>query len=180
MRAPAEGHRKHPTGFAELIAAVERRLGLRLRSAVHLRLLDCAQELIQSGREVSCAAMSARIDQGPEDDPIVRAFRGAASIGETFFFRSPQQLQRLEEIAQTHLIQPKRQQGNLNLRVWSVACSTGEEAYTLAILFKRAAPDFNLHVVGTDMNEAALQVARVGVYRSRAVRELVAGQLKEL
>ncbi len=120
----------------------------------------------------SFTEMIARIAHGPEDDPIVRALRGAASIGETFFFRSPQQLQRLEEVAQTHLIQPKRRQGNLNLRVWSVACSTGEEAYTLAILFKRAAPDFNIQVVGSDMNETALQAARVGVYRSRAFRQV--------
>ena len=174
------GPRRVSTGSPNLIQAVERRLGLRLRAGVHWRLLDCAQGLIDSGRAESHAEMIGRMIHGSDDDPIVRALRGAASIGETFFFRAPQQLRHLEEIAQTHLIQPKRKQGNLNLRVWSVACSTGEEAYTLAILFKRAAPDFNLHVVGTDMNEAALQVARVGVYRSRAVRELVPGQLKEL
>src|SRR5262249_35594808 len=105
-----------------------------------------------------------------EDDSVVMAMRSAVSIGETYFFRAPRQLQRLKEIAQRHLIEAKRRQKCLRLRLWSVACATGEEAYTLAILFQRAAPDFDVQVVGTDMNEAALQVARAGVYPKRALR----------
>jgi chemotaxis protein methyltransferase CheR len=173
------GRKRFPTGSPELIQAVERRLGLRLRAGVHWRLLDCAQDLIKSGRAENHAEMTSRMIHASDDDPIVTALRGAASIGETFFFRAPQQLRRLEELAQTHLIKPKRQQGNLNLRVWSVGCATGEEVYTLAILFKRAAPDFNLQILGTDMNEASLQAARVGVYRSRAFRQMTPGQMRE-
>ncbi|HTJ71694.1 MAG TPA: CheR family methyltransferase [Actinospica sp.] len=66
--------------------------------------------------------------------------------------------------------------GDGEIRVWSAGCSTGEEAYTLAILFAEALGAEEcarrLKIYGTDVDEEALRKARGGVYSHRAVEPL--------
>jgi chemotaxis methyl-accepting protein methylase len=60
--------------------------------------------------------------------------------------------------------------GTESLRIWSAGCGNGEEAYTLAMLLEdQRLPGY---VCATDMDEAALSIARTGVYRSEATSEL--------
>jgi chemotaxis protein methyltransferase CheR len=64
------------------------------------------------------------------------------------------------------LIQSRRQCGQ-TLRIWSAGCATGEEAYSLAILVQRMIPDFrqwNITILGTDINPHALGKAESGIY----------------
>src|SRR6185369_697750 len=60
-----------------------------------------------------------------------------------------------------------------SLRVWVPGCATGEEVYSLAIVFheisERLGTKFNMQFFGTDINEAALQHARAGVYSEHAM-----------
>lgn len=59
------------------------------------------------------------------------------------------------------------------LRIWSAACSTGEEAYTLAILVARLLPDlaeWDVRILATDINERSVERARRGVYRAWSFR----------
>lgn len=88
------------------------------------------------------------------------------TIGETYFFRDS----KLFEALQTHilpaLIDSRRQSGR-RLRLWSAACSTGEEAYSIAILIQRLIPDYqqwNITILGTDINPHALRKAAKGIY----------------
>jgi len=88
------------------------------------------------------------------------------AIGETYFFREPQVFQALQEHALPLFINEQRQAAR-RLRLWSAGCSTGEEAYSLAILLQRAIPDFrkwNITILGTDINPQALEKASAGVY----------------
>ena len=89
-------------------------------------------------------------------------------IGVTSFFRDPLAWDQLkDEIIQLlkAKVEPCRQ-----LRAWVAGCSTGEEAYSLAILFKEAqelviqAQDATLQIFATDMNPGAIAKARSGVY----------------
>ena len=87
-------------------------------------------------------------------------------IGVTRFFRDPESfafLQR-EVIPQIFMRKPAGAQ----VRVWSVGCSTGEEAYTLAILFAEALGDrihdYDIKIFATDANKLAIDFASVGVY----------------
>lgn len=153
-----------------LAAAIHRRFGLVLQPGLHSRLLRAAAELIEAGVSANLAEAIARLEGDPADSPVVRALCRAASVTETFFFRDRPQLDALVRAATIHLLAAKRAAGSRTLRVWSVACATGEEAYSLAHLFLEAAPDFKLEVLGTDMNDVALEVARKGVYGRRAFR----------
>ncbi len=94
-------------------------------------------------------------------------------VGETYFFRDSNLWQSLEREILADLVQ--RQASLRNLRVWSAGCSTGEEAYSLAMLLRANLPhfeDWTLHLLATDLSEAALERARMAVYRKRSLREL--------
>lgn len=93
------------------------------------------------------------------------------AVKETFFFRHHDELAAVDWMT---LWQAGRERGRDSLRVWSAACATGEESYTLAILaceaFGSASPPVS--ILGTDISRSALAFAGRGRYGSRAVREL--------
>ena len=93
---------------------------------------------------------------------------------ESYFFRDRQQLNLLKERILPQLIGQKRQQGNLTLRIWSAGCSTGQEPYSLAIILKELLFDlaaWNLTIFGTDIDSAALNKARTGIYSNWSFRD---------
>ncbi|AMW28880.1 CheR family methyltransferase [Arthrospira platensis] len=84
---------------------------------------------------------------------------------ETYFFRDRGQFKLLREVILPELIAARK--SSKTLRLWSAGCSTGEEAYSLAILVQQLLPDWPnwlIEIIGTDVNEVALQRARDGVY----------------
>jgi two-component system, chemotaxis family, CheB/CheR fusion protein len=87
-------------------------------------------------------------------------------IGVTSFFRDPKAFQVLEEEVVPRLFADKF--AGALIRVWSVGCSTGEEAYSLAILLaehqKVLKKSFNVQVFATDIDSRAIATARAGLY----------------
>lgn len=84
---------------------------------------------------------------------------------ETYFFRDRGQFKLLREVILPELIAARK--SSKTLRLWSAGCSTGEEAYSLAILVQQLLPDWQnwlIEIIGTDVNKVALQRARNGVY----------------
>lgn len=77
---------------------------------------------------------------------------------ETYFFREPQHFDYLQQKILPQLA------GQANLRVWSAASSTGEEAYTLAMLLDQHRSPKAWSVVGTDVSLAVLESARKGLF----------------
>lgn len=99
---------------------------------------------------------------------------------ETFFFRDMMQLMPFRDIFMPEFIRHQKTRGK-KIRVWSSACSTGEEVYTLTILALHAmhkagiasfsaATGYSLHdgwsleVIGTDISRQAIRRARDGIY----------------
>ena len=105
--------------------------------------------------------------------PALEAFVGDLTIGETHFFRNRPQFRALERHILPELIERRR--GSRRLRVWSAACSTGEEPYSLAILLERLLPDrarWDVHILATDINRTALERARRGQYGTWSFRDV--------
>jgi len=89
---------------------------------------------------------------------------------ETYFFRQEYQLRALKEE-----ILPKLHESNARhkrLTIWSAGCSTGEEAYTLAILVHetRLFRDWEVRVIGSDLSRVSIAFARRGVYQTGSFR----------
>ncbi len=95
------------------------------------------------------------------------------TIGETTFFRSPDQFKALREYMLPRLIPERRKLSEPTLRVWSAGCSTGEESYSIAITLREMIPDadnWNIVVNATDINQKFLNFADEGLYPARKVR----------
>jgi len=107
----------------------------------------------------------------------------AITINETYFFRVPQQFEALETVIFPELIKLKSGMPNPTIRVWSAASSSGEEAYTIALIIlekiKPYYPYVNFQVIGTDINNAVLETARKGVYKDYAIRNIPENLLKK-
>jgi chemotaxis protein methyltransferase CheR len=105
----------------------------------------------------------------------LEAFVGDLTVGETHFFRNRPQFEALERHILPELIERRR--ATRRLRLWSAACSTGEEPYSLAILIDRLLPDrsgWDVRILATDINRAALERARRGRYGAWSFREVPA------
>ncbi|HZH03678.1 MAG TPA: CheR family methyltransferase [Myxococcaceae bacterium] len=164
---------------APVVRAAEMRFGLKLQTGLQSLLAKAAADLVERRVAESVAEVAARVLTASDEDAVVRRMREVASIGETYFFRNPEQLRSIEAMAVEHILKPKRRRGaSQTLRIWSAACSTGEEAYTLALMFRRAAPDFDIQILGTDMNDASLATARRGIYRGRSWRKTAPEELE--
>ena len=87
-------------------------------------------------------------------------------IGVTSFFRDPDAFRALEDEAIVRLLSNKA--ASAPIRVWVPGCSTGEEAYSIAILLQERMDalktSFKLTVFATDLDSAAIEHARAGVY----------------
>ena len=96
------------------------------------------------------------------------------TINETSFFRNEPQLDVFERTVLPELLEARK--ARKCLRLWSAACSSGEEPYTLAIQLHRSLgvrlSDWRIEILGTDISEKVLKVAHAGRYGHYAVRSM--------
>jgi chemotaxis protein methyltransferase CheR len=95
----------------------------------------------------------------------------AVTTNETYFFRESHQLTTLVDDVLPKIL--NNNNGSKKLKVWSAACSTGEEPYTVSMMLmeKRLSPDsFEIHA--SDISEGVLASAKKGVYNSYSVRNI--------
>ncbi|MBP3959926.1 response regulator [Gemmata sp. G18] len=106
------------------------------------------------------------LTEAVRDDPSeLAALSRDLLIGVTRFFRDPDVFDRLQRTTLTHLLRDRPADGPV--RVWVPGCSTGEEAYSLAIALIEAlgdAADVPVKIMATDANDGALVRARAGIY----------------
>ncbi len=104
-------------------------------------------------------------------------------IGVTSFFRDPAAWKQMQAEAIPALLAAHPEGGML--RAWVPACSTGEEAYTLAITFREAlekvkpATSYTLQIFATDLDKDAVDLARCGVYPFNIAAEVSAARLHQ-
>ena len=123
---------------------------------------NVSRELGEESTEKCIAALLA----APLEREQIELLARHLTIGETYFFREPLVFKALQEHVLPALIASRRMSGR-RLRLWSAGCSTGEEAYSLAILLQRTLPDFrdwDISILGTDINPEALDKAEAGIY----------------
>lgn len=98
------------------------------------------------------------------------------TIGETCFFRNRPQINAIRKIVLPNIIEVKSRLGARQLRIWSAGCSTGEEAYTLAMVLMEEQPsqlkDWSVEVLATDLNERSLAHAKAGNYGDYSTRNI--------
>ena len=89
------------------------------------------------------------------------------TVGETFFFRHKEQI---DYVFNEYL---KSKYLTRKIRIWSAACCSGEEPYTLAMYFKEKIPDiksWDITILATDINPVFLKKAKSGIYTEHSFR----------
>lgn len=93
----------------------------------------------------------------------------------TFFFREFQHFEYIERELLPVILPTVRARADKTLKVWSAACSRGQEVYSLAMFLKvvlaRIAPDINFKIHGTDVDPESVKIAKNGVYFQNEIRE---------
>jgi len=87
------------------------------------------------------------------------------TVGESYFFRDHDQFKLIRERILPELV--ARRKNTRSLNIWSAGCSTGEETYSLAIALSEVLfdnQDWQVAIVGTDINEEAIEKARRGIF----------------
>jgi chemotaxis protein methyltransferase CheR len=87
------------------------------------------------------------------------------TVGETYFFREPGHFEFIRRA-----VLPEFRRTGKPLRAWSAGCASGEEAYSLAMLFVQEGLGDQCHLLATDLCRSALERARRGVYRAWSLR----------
>jgi chemotaxis protein methyltransferase CheR len=104
----------------------------------------------------------------------LRSLLNEITIGETYMFRSPAQLDALRNVILPELIKSKATMGFKRLRLWSAGCSTGEEPYTLAMFLfeetQKLLAGWSFDILATDLNDHSLAAAKAGIYGEYALR----------
>jgi chemotaxis protein methyltransferase CheR len=98
-------------------------------------------------------------------------FLSAITTNETYFFRNQPLWDTLRDVLIPEWTRTKPV-GSRSVRIWSAASSSGEEAYTAALVLRESLPDFarwQVQIVGTDISDNVLTRARAGVYNDYAL-----------
>lgn len=127
----------------------------------------------------STAAYLERLDDPARGEAEWAALEAEITIGETFFFRYAEQFAALRQTILPDILARRREERRL--RIWSAGCASGAEPYSVAILLRRLlGPElarWRPYLLGTDLNEAVLRIARGGLFSRWALRGLTAGEL---
>lgn len=103
-------------------------------------------------------------------DEELQAIIDILTVNETYFFREQNQLVAFSEEIVPELREKNGDKKKIN--IWSAGCSTGEEPYTIAmfILENKIFNNWDVNILGSDISQRVLQVAREGIYKKNSFR----------
>jgi two-component system CheB/CheR fusion protein len=175
--AKAEPNKAHQEGFAKVLGLLHKHCGvdfsLYKSSTIQRRV---ARRLVLNKHETLAEYGAFLKGNGKELD----ALYSDVLISVTSFFRNPEAFGILKNKVFPQLIaQLKR---DAPLRIWVLGCSTGQEAYSMAMTFAEAVTDKpnppKLQIFATDLNEALLDKARVGLYAKTLAQDIAPERLR--
>ncbi|WP_456447457.1 CheR family methyltransferase [Thiolapillus sp.] len=162
----------------------------RLRELVYqhtgIRMADNRRDLIYGrlSRRLralglhSFAAYCRLIEDGQGDE--LEAFTNAVTTNLTAFFREAHHFDYLGNELLPELL--KKNRDSRRIRIWSAGCSTGEEAYTAAMILLENIPDihnWDVRILATDLDSDVLARASAGIYEQKNIRQVLGKRLQQ-
>jgi chemotaxis protein methyltransferase CheR len=161
---------------------------IQAASGIHVddhRLDALRISLVARGTRLGCSNLDDYLRVIATDAAELDELLELVTINETSFFRFPQQFDALRSVVLPELVARAEREGR-PLRIWSAGCSTGEEAYSIAMALADAGVSGTGRavVLGTDVSTRALEAARAAIYGRRAVvnvpAEILAHHFEEI
>lgn len=103
-----------------------------------------------------------------KDTALLRAFVSYLTINVSEFYRNPKQW----ELFEKQMVPYMEKKFGKRLNIWSAACSTGDEPYTIAMILAKYFPLNQIHIYATDIDEDVLSFAKEGFYAARSLERL--------
>lgn len=101
------------------------------------------------------------------DQKMMNEFLDRITINVSEFYRNYKRWEVLEKNILPQIVKKVK-----NPKIWSAACSTGEEPYTLAMIMSSFMPLSNVRILATDIDENAIARAKMGIYSERSIQEV--------
>lgn len=105
------------------------------------------------------------VDEIRKNSKLFEEFVNYLTINVSEFYRNPEQWKHLDQEIFPQLIKKFGRQ----LRVWSAACSTGDEPYSLVMALSKHLPLSNIKIIATDIDKQVLEKAQVGLYNQKSL-----------
>lgn len=99
------------------------------------------------------------------DKNVLEQFVNFLTINVSEFYRNADQWQILDRKIIPELIK----KFGKSLKIWSAACSTGDEPYSLVMALSKHIPLNQIHIIATDIDKQVLEKARVGLYNEKSI-----------
>jgi chemotaxis protein methyltransferase CheR len=166
----------HPENYRFLQEHIHSRVGIVLEDNKHYllesRLASIVKKLGLSSVNDLCGLL-----RTARDTEVARQVAEAMTTNETYFFRDPAHYEAIRTVLLPRLKEERRD--TKNLRFWSAAASTGQEAYSLAmLLLEQELQAWNIQILGTDFSSQVVERASSGLYQQIEVnRGLPTAQL---
>jgi chemotaxis protein methyltransferase CheR len=156
--------------FEYLAALLKERSGLII-TPDKVYLLDARLMPIARKRNIATLEQLVGEIRNTKAEPLINAVVDAMTTNETSFFRDRHPFEALKKEILPALIQ--RRAAQKQLRIWSAACSTGQEAYSLAMMLRDDFPmlaSWRIEIVGTDISPSVVSRAKDGIYSTFEVQ----------
>lgn len=97
-----------------------------------------------------------------------KQFMNYLTINVSEFYRNPAQW----EVLETKVIPELLKQNKTELKIWSAACSTGDEPYTIVMIMKELFPNVRINLTATDLDDLVIAFAKEGLYSEKSIADL--------
>lgn len=152
--------------------------------------LDASKSYLIEGRlgslveETGCGSFSTLVQRAKADSSraLRRRMIDAITTNETLFFRDMAPFDLLRHKLVPELIDRRARSGSARIRIWSAACSTGQEIYSIAILLKEMLGDtdrYGVRLIGTDISDQAVTQASRGFYNETEISRGLSEPLRD-
>lgn len=138
----------------------------------HYARASIKRRLLQACTQFGCASVSALQERVLHDPAMLPRLLDYLTVQVSEMFRDPTYFRALREKVVPHLLTYP------SLKVWIAGCSTGEELYSLAVLFKEEGLYERTIFYATDINPDALRSAEAGVYSLERIRKFTENHQK--
>lgn len=153
-----------PEEFKLLADLLKKRSGIALTEDKHYLLESRLLPIARTRELQDISQLCAQIRSQPGEDLLTEIIE-AMTTNESSFFRDIKPYEQLRNVVFPILMKDVPHQKRL--RIWSAACSTGQEPYTIAMCIKEDAaklPGMNFDIVATDLAKKVVDKAKLGIY----------------